>query len=241
MTSLKKGFSMKKLIFLILTTALFADIRVATAGNVAFAIKDLAKEFKKQTNINVIPIISSSGKLTAMIEKKAPFDIFMSANMKYPEYLYQKHLSNKPKVYAKGKLVLFSKTGIKSINDILKADKIAIANPKTAPYGKATIEYLKNTNLYNKVKNKFVIAGNISSAFSYAMKVTDYGFVAKSLLFKFPNLNNKNHYIDLDSSKYTSIKQGIVKLNNKSETNKFYNFIFSKKAKEIFRKYGYAF
>jgi molybdate transport system substrate-binding protein len=215
-----------KFIIIFITTFLFADIRVASAGNVAFAIRDLAKEFKKETGINVVPIIASSGKLTAMIEKKAPFDIFMSADMKYPEYLYQRHLSSKPKVYAKGKLVFFSK-GL----DILQCKKIAIANPKTAPYGKATIEYLKNMHLYDKVKNRLVIAPNISSAFSYAMKVTDCGFVAKSLVFNYP-------YEDLEL-KYTPIKQGVVKLNNKPQTNQFFNFIFSKKAQQILEKYGY--
>ena len=231
---------MKLLVILFFITSLFADIRVATAGNVAFAIKELANQFYKETKIRVIPIISSSGNLTAQIERGAPFDIFLSANMKYPEYLYNlKKAITKPKVYAKGRLVLFAKNGIKSIDDLYSAKKIAIANPKTAPYGKATIEYLKNTKLYDKLKNKFVIGGNISSAFSYALKITNYGFVAKSLLYKFPKLNNKNHYIDLDTKYYSPIKQGIVLLKDNKEARKFYNFIFSKKAKEIFLKYGY--
>jgi molybdate transport system substrate-binding protein len=231
---------MFKIILLFFATLLFGDVRVATAGNVAFAIQELVKEFKNETGIRVIPVISSSGKLTAQIERGAPFDIFLSANMLYPEYLYKKGLSKtRPKIYAKGCLVLFSKVGINSLNDIFKAKKIAIANPKTAPYGKASEEFLKNMKLYNKVKDRFVIAGNISSAFSYAMKVTDYGFIAKSLLFKFPKLNNKNHYIDLDSSKYRPIKQGVIVLNNRVEVQKFYNFLFSKKAKQIFKKYGY--
>ena len=231
---------MKLLVILFFITSLFADIRVATAGNVAFAIKELANQFYKETKIRVIPVISSSGNLTAQIERGAPFDLFLSANMKYPEYLYNlKKAITKPKVYAKGRLVLFARDGIKSIDELYSAKKIAIANPKTAPYGKATIEYLKNTNLYDKLKNKFVIGGNISSAFSYALKITNYGFVAKSLLYKFPNLNNKSHYIDLDTKYYSPIKQGIVLLKGNEEARKFYNFIFSKKAKEIFLKYGY--
>jgi len=232
---------MKQLLFILfLITFSFANIRVATAGNVAFAIKDLAKEFYKETKIKVIPIIGSSGKLTAQIEKKAPYDIFLSANMKYPEYLYNKGLvKTKPKVYAKGKLILFSKNGIKTFNDIFNAKKIAIANPKTAPYGMATIEYLKNKHIYNKLKHKFVIGGNISTTFSYAMKVTNYGFIARSLLFKFPKLNNKNYFIELDEKFYSPIKQGIVLISDSKEALKFYKFIFSQKAKRIFLKYGY--
>ena len=232
---------MKKLLLLFLATFLFADVRVATAGNVAFAIKDLSKAFYNKTNIRIVPIIGSSGKLTAQIERGAPYDVFLSANMKYPEYLYIHHKTlTKPKVYARGKLVLFARDGIKNFDDIFNARKIAIANPQTAPYGKATVEYLKNTHTYNKLKSKFVIAPNISTTFSYAMKVTNYGFVARSLLFKFPNLNNKNHFIDLDEKLYSPIKQGVVLISNKPEAQKFYQFLFSDTAKRIFLKYGYS-
>jgi len=227
-------------LFILFFSSLFADIRVATAGNVAFAIKELADKFYQKTGIKVIPIISSSGKLTAQIQRKAPYDIFLSANMKYPEYLYKKGLTKtKPKIYAKGKLVLFSKKGIKNFDEIFKAKKIAIANPKTAPYGMATISYLKNKQLYNRLKPKFIIAPNISATFNYAMKVTNYGFVAKSLLFKFKQLNNKNHYIELDTNFYPPINQGIVLISDKKEAKKFYDFIFSKEAKKVFLKYGY--
>jgi len=230
---------MKKIILFFLVVFSFGDIKVATAGNVAFAIKDLAKEFYKETHIKITPIIGSSGKLTAQIQRGAPYDVFLSANMKYPNYLYLNHKAiTKPKVYAKGKLVLFSKKGIKSLDDILNAKKIAIANPKTAPYGKATVEYLKNKKLYNKLKNRFIIASNISTTFSYAMKVTNYGFVAKSLLFKFPKLNNKYHFIELENL-YSPIKQGVVLLSNNPQAKKFYKFLFSKQAKRIFLKYGY--
>jgi len=232
---------MKKLLILFLFFSLsFGDVKVATAGNVAFAIKDLIKEFYKETHIKVIPIIGSSGKLTTQIENGAPYDIFLSANMKYPNYLYLHHKAlTKPKIYAQGKLVLFCRDGIKSFNDIFKASKIAIANPKTAPYGMATKEYLQNKKIYNKLKPKFIIANNISTAFSYSIKVTNYGFIARSLLFKFPNLNNKNHFIELDKNSYKPIKQGVVLLTTNPQARKFYNFLFSKKAKDIFLNYGY--
>jgi len=235
-----KGSLMKNILVLLLfVVSLFADVKVATAGNVAFAIKDLAKAFYKETHIKITPIIGSSGKLTAQIERNAPYDVFLSANMKYPEYLYIHHKAiTQPKVYAKGKLVLFARDGIKSFDEIFNAKKIAIANPQTAPYGMATVEYLKKKGIYNKLKPKFVIGSNISTTFSYAMKVTNYGFVARSLLFKFPKLNNKKHFIELEKI-YSPIKQGVVLISNKKEAKEFYNFLFSKKAKEIFLRYGY--
>lgn len=221
-------------------TFLFADIKVASAGNVAFAIQDLAQEFYKQTKIKITPIIASSGKLSIQIQRGAPYDIYLSANMKYPQFLYEHNLTKtKPKVYAKGKLVLFSKNKLKAFDDIFGAKKIAIANPKTAPYGMATKEFLQNKRLYDKLKSKFVIGSNISSTFSYTMKAVDLGFVAKSLLFKFPKLNNKEHFLDLDDSLYSPIKQGVVLVSSKKQAKEFYQFLFSKQAKKIFIKYGY--
>ena len=231
---------MRLLFLLVLATFSFADVKVATAGNVAFAIKDLIKTFYNETNIKVVPIIGSSGKLTAQIEEGAPYDLFLSANMKYPEYLYKEKIAKTPpKVYAKGKLILFSRKGIHNFDEIFQAKRIAIANPETAPYGTAAEEYLKNKHLYKKLESKFVIGSNISTTFSYAMRVTNYGFIARSLLFKFPKLNNNKHYIVLDNKLYSPIKQGVVLISNNPQALKFYKFLFSKKAKDIFLEYGY--
>jgi len=231
---------MKKLLLLLFVTFVFGDIKVATAGNVAFAIKDLGKEFYKEYHIRVVPIVGSSGKLTAQIERGAPYDVFLSANMKYPEYLFEHEKTiTEPVVYAKGKLVLFARDGLKDgLNDLFKAKKIAVANPKTAPYGVLTEHYLKDKNLYHKLKSKFVIAPNISATFSYAMKVTNYGFVARSLLFKFPKLNNKKHFIELNDF-YERTSQGAVLLTDKESAREFFRFLFSQKAKNILKKYGY--
>ena len=231
---------MKKLFLLLLTTFLFADVKVATAGNAAFAIQALVKVFYEKTHIKVTPIIGSSGKLAAQIENGAPYDVYLSANMAYPEYLFKKNLTiTKPVVYAKGKLVLFAKNGVKSIKDLLNATKIAIANPKTAPYGALAIDYLRDQNLYDKLKDKFVIAPNIAAALNYAMRATNYAFIAKSLIFKLPKkYQNKNHYIELDDF-YERTSQGAVLLKDREEARKFFLFLFSPQAKEIFKRYGY--
>jgi hypothetical protein len=103
----------KKLIVLLLLVhgILFAkSVNVAVAANVSYAIKDLLKEFNKlYPDIKVRVVLGSSGKLTAQIKNKAPIDIFMSADMRYPEALYsQKIATTKPTVYAQGVLALLS-------------------------------------------------------------------------------------------------------------------------------------
>ncbi len=235
---------MKKLLLsLFIFNFIFAKtIIVAASGNTAYVLPALKKQFNKlYPKINVRFIISSSGKLTSQIENGAPFDVFLSANMKYPNYLYSKKLAvTKPKVYAKGRLVLFSiRKKLTSLNYLQNLDTIAVANVKTAPYGKAAIEVLKNAKLYEKVKDKLVYAETVNQVISYVKNAADAGFVAKSSMFSPKMKQYRNKWIDIDKSLYSPINQGIVIIKDSKQARKFYNFIFSKKAKLIFKKYGY--
>lgn len=104
---------MKKILILLLITcaSLFAQkINIAVAANVSYAIDDLIKEFNKTNpNTKVVVTLGSSGKLTAQIKNGAPFDVFMSANMKYPDALYKDKIAmTKPIVYAQGSLAILS-------------------------------------------------------------------------------------------------------------------------------------
>ena len=242
---------MKKtiLILLLFSISLFAQkINIAVAANVSYAIDDLIKEFNKTNpNTEVQVTLGSSGKLTAQISNGAPYDIFMSANMKYPEALYDKNIAiAKPIVYAKGSLAIISSKNILLSKDLsfLKnsyIEKIAIANPKTAPYGKATVEALKNAKIYEDIKSKFVYGESISQTVTYAIKAADLGFIAKSSLYS-PQMKRFQNFIDVNTKLYTPISQGIVILKNAKdniEAKAFYDFILSNKAKKIFEKYGY--
>ena len=228
------------------------DITVAVAANVSYAINDLIKEFNKHnpdTKVNVI--LGSSGKLTAQITHGAPYDLFLSANMKYPKDLYKNNYAiTKPKVYAKGSLAYFSTKKLdfsKSLNELLEdmnIKQIAIANPKTAPYGIASFEALKNAKVFDKVESKFVYGESISQTIMYSVSATDIGIIAKSSLFS-TNMNQYKENInwkEIDTKLYTPIEQGIVILKNakdNSAVQSFYSFIFTKHAKDIFSKYGY--
>ena len=225
-----------------------SSITIAVAANVSYAMDDLKKEFHKlYPNIKVRVILGGSGKLVAQIKNGAPYGLFMSANMNYPKALYKSGMAiNKPKVYAQGSLVYLSRKklnfskGMKLLED-KKIRKIAVANPKTAPYGKATIEALKNAGIYEKIKKKCIYSESISQTISYTMIATDIGFVAKSSLYssKMAKFKENENWIDVKKSLYHPIDQGIVILKNSKEIKIFYNFIFSTKAKKIFKKYGY--
>jgi len=243
---------MKKILIIILMMSTFLQakaITIAVAANVSYAINDLKKEFNKTyPNINVKIVLGSSGKLTAQIKYGAPYELFMSANMKYPNALHVDKIAiTKPRVYAKGSLAILStkKRDFSSIKKLLKSKeirKIAIANPKTAPYGKATFEALKNAHILEEIKSKFVYGESISQTVTYTVSATDIGFIAKSSLYssKMKRFKKDANWKSLDTKLYTPINQGIVLLKNSSiEAKYFYDFILSDKAENIFQKYGY--
>ncbi|EJF06500.1 molybdenum ABC transporter, periplasmic molybdate-binding protein [Thiovulum sp. ES] len=223
-------------------------IRVAVAANVSFAIIELSKEFKKDfPNTDLQITLGSSGKLSAQIINKAPFDIFMSANTNYPEKLFAEGIGlKKPKIYANGSLVLLSMTERDFSNgfqifETEKFNKIAIANPKTAPYGFASVEVLQNLGLFQKLEDKFVYGESIGQTFTYATKVTDIGFVAKSQLFgeDFRDLIEGKNWFEIPPHLYSPISQGALVLTENGKD--FYNFLLSEKGKKVLKDFGYSF
>jgi len=245
---------MKKLLpaVLLLAHSLFGgEISIAVAANVSYAIEELKVEFAKEhPDTKVRVTLSSSGKLTAQIKNGAPYGIFMSADMKFPEALYAEGIATtKPVGYAEGALAYLTtqkldlSKGISLVNS-KEVSKIAIANPKTAPYGKAALDAIKNAGVLESVQKKFVYAESISQTVAYAITAADIGFIAKASLFS-PTMSMYKegvHYRDVDPKLYTPIEQGMVMLKhaqNAQEYRDFYDFILSTKAKEIFVKYGY--
>ncbi len=226
-------------------------IQIAVAANVSYAIDNLKKSFNKvypDTKVQVV--LGSSGKLTAQIKHGAPYQLFMSANMKYPEALYKDKVAvTEPIVYAQGTLAYLSNKpqdlskGMALLKEV-NIKKIAVANPKTAPYGKATVEAMKSASVYESVKNKFVFAESASQTVSYTVTATDMGFIAKSSLYspKMKQYKENTHWKEVDPKLYTPIQQGIVILKKgekNAEVKAFYDFILSQEAKKILIDFGY--
>ncbi len=242
----------KIFILLFITIGIGAStINIAVAANVSYAIDELKKEFKKSNpNVEVRVTLGSSGKLTAQIKNGAPYHLFMSANMKYPEALYEDAIAiTEPVVYAKGSLAILSRTkqdfskGIEAVNGE-GIRKIAVANPKTAPYGKAAVDAMKNGGIYEKAVKKFIYGESVSQTVSYAITAADIGFVAKSSLYspRMARFKEGVNWCDIDAKLYTPISQGIVILKKAKEdldAKAFYDFILSQSAQKIFKRYGY--
>ncbi|WP_244228079.1 molybdate ABC transporter substrate-binding protein [Mucilaginibacter kameinonensis] len=245
----------KKVIFflfaLLFTAGLSANaqnIRVAAAANLQPVMEVLQKDFKQKTGISIDAVIGSSGKLVAQISNGAPFDVFLSADMSFPETLFKNGFAKeKPVVYASGSLIICStqNIGFENWERLLlsaRVKKIAVANPAIAPYGKAAEQSLQDKGILDDAKPKIVYGESISQVNTYITTgVADVGFTTQSLV---KELGNKTtlYYKVIDPKTYEPIQQGIVILKHGADNpsaDKFYRYILSPAAKSIFKAYGY--
>lgn len=237
---------------LALASALAAQtITVATAANMKYAVTDIAKVFTKESGIDVKIITGASGKLTQQIMSGAPYDAFLSADVEYPAKLAQGGFTTTPvQVYAYGTLVLWSDTGPDLSKGVaVVADpsvkKIAVANPKTAPYGIEAMNAMKYYKVSDKVDGKLIIAESISQVGAYVTtKAVDVGFMAKSIVLA-PEMKNVGKWVEIDDKAYNTIDQAMVGLKNGSPENqiaakKFIRFMSSAKALAILKASGYG-
>lgn len=248
---------MKKIYFSVLlafvTVQLVAQTKltVAVAANMQYTMQELIAEFNKTDKTTIDVVLGASGKLTQQIQNGAPFDIFISADKEYPQKLAGNHLTlEPPKVYAQGLLVLWSvKPGIQPSKDLkfllgTTIKSIAIANPKTAPYGSAAEFILKKYALYDKVSSKLVTGESISQTSQFiATQNADIGFTAKSIVIS-TEMKGKGKWVELTAGDYPPIEQSAVLLTHARQSNeaaarKFYTFLYSEKAKAIYNKLGY--
>jgi molybdate transport system substrate-binding protein len=246
---------MNKRIFLVFSLCLIAisniftqTVTIAAAADLRFVMDELTNEFKKSNpDIKVEVIYGSSGNLYQQIVNQAPFNIFFSADISYPEKLDSLNLTaSKPKLYAIGHLVIWSATldvskGIELLNDP-DVEKISIANPRVAPYGKRAMECLYYYKMDKKVKDKIVEGENVSQAAQFVLTGNaEVGLIALSLALS-PEMKSKGKYFSIDEKSYSELEQAYVIIKN-SETNKyvlrFTQFIETEQSRKLFGKYGF--
>jgi molybdate transport system substrate-binding protein len=197
-------------------------------------------------------IYGSSGNFVQQLQNGAPFDMFFSANLDYPRQLEAAGLVEPGTFYqyATGKIVVWvpndSKLDLTSGLKVLldpSVRKIAIANPQHAPYGKAAVAAMRKENIYEQVKEKFVLGEDISQAASFvASGSADAGVVALSLAVS-PNMKDRGRYVEVPDGEYPPIQQACVILRssrNKDVARQFLKFIQSSPIRELLQKYGFA-
>jgi molybdate transport system substrate-binding protein len=194
-------------------------VTVAAASDLTYAMNEIAANFEKATGCTVRLSMGSSGNFLSQIENGAPFDVFFSADIAYPKKLETEGLAalGSTYLYAIGKIVLWTRKdsrvdigkGFSALRDPA-VQKIAIANPEHAPYGRAAEEALRQSGVYEAVKNRLVFGENISQAAEFVESGNaDAGIVALSLVLS-PAMKDKGRAWNIPENLYTPIQQGAV-------------------------------
>lgn len=228
-----------------------AETTIAVAANFTKTIEEIGKAFEQETGHKAKFSFGPTGKLYAQIKNGAPFDAFFGADERRPKLTIDDGIGVKDSyfVYAQGQLALYSGQHRVDQNatEILKAaefNKIAIANPRTAPYGERAQAYLKSQGLYDNVKSKIVNGESIAHAFQYVVTGNaQIGFIALSQIVDPQSpVYQKGHYWILPQADYKPINQGAIITQRGADneaTQAFMTFIKTPKAIEIIKRYGY--
>jgi molybdate transport system substrate-binding protein len=223
-------------------------VLVAAASDLRFAMDSIIQVYPNAQEIEVI--YGSSGKFYEQISNGAPFDLYFSADLAYPKKLRENgKTASEIFPYGIGRLVLWSKKdlGGKLSMEILKETqirKVAIANPRHAPYGQRAEETLKHFSLYEQVKPKLVFGENIAQTAQFVGSgAADIGIIALSLALS-PNMGkmNPNYYIIPESS-HQPLLQGAVLIKHaelKPGAVKFLDFFKEDLARMILAHYGFT-
>lgn len=246
---LLKGVMMLALGFSISSTVLADVVHVAVASNFTAAMKDIAAQFEKDSEHTVILSFGSSGKFFAQIQNGAPFEVFLSADQAKPIALEKAGfiVPNSRFTYATGTLALWSTKADfvdKNYTNLKKGNfnKLALANPKLAPYGVAAEEVLTALNLKNSTQPKWVMGENISQTYQFvATDNADLGFVALSQIMDNGIVTKGSSWI-IPSELYSPIRQDAVLLKtaqNNDGAKALLKYLHSDTAQHIIYDYGY--
>ena len=230
-----------------------AELTIAAAADLKFALDDLVKEFKDQsptTKINVT--YGSSGNFFAQLQNGAPFDLFFSADIAYPRKLAESGFgADEVFLYGIGCLVLWvpkdspvavDQLGIKSLLEP-SIRKIAIANPEHAPYGRAALAALKTLNVYDQVASKLVYGENIAQTAQFVQSgAADAGLLALSLAVA-PQMRNSGRFWQIPLDAYPRMEQGGIILKstkNPESAGAFRDFVLGDHGREVLKQYGFS-
>lgn len=237
-------------VLLLATTARAEKITIAAAADLKFALDEIVTGFKaSRTGHEVEVIYGSSGKFHTQIQQGAPYDLYFSADIAYPRELARLDLvASEVKPYAVGRLVLWSnsldagKMTLASLTDS-RISKIAIANPKHAPYGKHAEEALRAAGMWDKVQSKLVFGENIANTTQFVQTGNaQVGLIALSLALN-PELAKTGGYFLIPDNLHSPIEQGyiITKLGGaKPLARQFADYMGAEPARRVLSKYGFV-
>jgi molybdate transport system substrate-binding protein len=228
------------------------EIRVAAAADLKFALDELDAQYERQTGKKIDVSYGSSGNFLAQIQNGAPFDLLLSADIEYPRKLEAAGLAEPGTLYeyAVGRIVIWmpadaradlAKLGWKALLEP-GVERIAIANPEHAPYGRAAVAALRNAGVYEQVRRRLVYGENIAQAAQFVVSGSaQAGILALSLAVSPPMRGGKRWEIPADM--HPPIEQGAIILKSakdKEGARAFLAFLKGDAARKILESYGFV-
>ncbi|HEY6229938.1 MAG TPA: molybdate ABC transporter substrate-binding protein [Pyrinomonadaceae bacterium] len=223
-----------------------SQLTVAAAANLTDALGAIGPRFTSATGIRLVVSFGATADLAKQIENGAPFDVFLAADTEHVDQLESKGLlaPGSRAIYARGRLVMWlppgSKLKAEKIQDITgtQFERIAIAKPDLAPYGRAAVESLRNLQIWSEVEKRVIYAQNVSQAKQYtATGNAETAFIPLALVKP-----GEGTYLELDEKLHQPIDQalGILRESTKqSQARRLVDFLLSAEGRDLLTKNGY--
>jgi molybdate transport system substrate-binding protein len=241
------------LLFLRVLTSHGAELTVAAASDLKFALDELVAEFHtNQPVVRVKITYGSSGNFFAQLQNKAPFDLYFSADVAYPRKLVEAGfaLNSNLFLYAVGRMVVWTpkessidldRLGMQSLL-APSVKKIAIANPQHAPYGAAAVAAMKALNVHEQSASKLVLGENIVQTAQFVQSgAADIGIIALSLAIA-PQMRDAGRYWEIPLDSYPKMEQGGIILNwtkDPAGARALRDFVLGAHGREVLKRYGF--
>ena len=223
------------------------EINTAAASNLSDAFNELGKQFTARTGIRVVYSFGATADLAKQIEQGAPFDIFAAADIEHVEQLNRQGLivPGTSALYARGRLVLWTPAAspikLNGIEEIRRAEveRIAIAKPDVAPYGRAAVEALRALDLWKDVDSKVIYGQNVTQTKQYVTTGNaDAAFIPRSLVKE-----GEGHMIEVDERLHQPINQALAVINSsvkQDAARQFAQYVLSPEGQSLLERYGYT-
>lgn len=244
------------LLFVLAQAANAAEVKAAVAANFTAAINRMAPVFAQKTGHTLVPSFGASGKLVTQIQNGAPFEVFLSADDTHYTPLQQSKLAvkNSAFIYSIGRVALWKHGAgsgnenpstqqlITALQDI-GTGKLAIANPKTAPYGAAAVDTMQKLGVYDALQKQFVTGENIAQTQQFVDSgAAAAGFIALAQVKSLPT-DKQGQWWLVPANLHAPINQQamlLTKGENNAAAKAFLEFLHSPAALNIIRELGYS-
>ena len=227
-------------------------VRVAAAADLKFALDEvIARLARRQPSIRVETTYGSSGSMHAQLRQRAPFDVYLSADFEYPRDLVSRGIGSDRDLftYAIGRIVVWvprsSTLAIErdGLGALAAAARIAIANPRHAPYGKAAEEALRRAGIWNRVSRNVVLGENVAQAAQFVQSgAADAGIIAKSLAVA-PAMRGAGRFWEIPENAHPRLTQGGLILPwavSRDAAIRLRDYLLSDEGRQLLESYGFG-